>query len=237
MQNKTAKLALNHRHRPTSGTARLAGRCAVLLLLAAALLAAGCASSGTPRHAGQVGAGIAEFRQLVINTRDAVGTVLRSLDEVATQADHNPRPAFKRFDEALHQLEVVSVKTRARADAMRARGDAYFDEWEEQLSGTNDEQARKTAVERRAQLRTTFAEIRRNSQQVREEFKSFLSNLRDLRILLGNDLTVTGVDAAKPVLLKTKSDGLRVQQSLNKVVAELNSVAATLSAGSAPRQP
>jgi hypothetical protein len=166
-----------------------------------------------------------------------VGAVLRSLDAVAKHADHDPRPAFQRFDEALHQLEVVSIKTRARADAMRARGDAYFEEWEQDLSGAGDEHTRRAAVERRAQLRQTFAKIRRNSQQVREEFKSFLSNLRDLRILLGNDLTVTGIDAAKTVLLRTNSDGLRVQQALSGVVAELNSVAAILSARPAPKQP
>jgi hypothetical protein len=39
------------------------------------------------------------------------------------------------FDKALHQLELTSVRTRARAEAIIARGETYFDEWKEQLSG------------------------------------------------------------------------------------------------------
>jgi hypothetical protein len=235
MRNGIAKLAWNHH--PTSDTAQRADRLFALLLVTAALLAAGCASSGPARNADQVGTGIAEFRQIVLEARNALDATLRCLGDVAEEADRNPRPAFKRFDEALHRLEVVSIKARARADAMRARGNAYFEEWEEDLAGTNDEQARRAALERRARLRECFEEIRKSSQQAREEFRPFLSNLRDLRIVLGNNLTLIGIDSARTLIAQTRSDGQRVKRALDGVLGELNSVSATLAAVGVPKQP
>jgi hypothetical protein len=207
-----------------------------LVLAATVVLETGCANTGVSRQANEAGAGVAEFRQVVFKVRIALSATLTALDQLTVDADGNLRTAFRRFDESLHQLEVDSVQARARADAIRARGDAYFEEWEEQLSGAGNDQSGQAALERRAQLRRTFGEIRRTSQQAREEFKPFLSNLRDLRVVLGNDLSLTGIDAAKVLILKTQADGRRVERALDEVLAELNSVAAAVKSKAPSKQ-
>ena len=60
------------------------------------------------------------------------------------------------------------------------------------------------------------------------EFIPWLADLKDLQKYLGNDLTIGGIDAAKDLIAKTKAHGLTVQQSLDKVIAELNTVVATI---------
>ncbi len=45
---------------------------------------------------------------------------------------------------------------------------------------------------------------------------------------LSNDLTIAGVDAAKGLFAKAKADGVEVQKSMDALIAELNSVAATI---------
>ena len=49
-----------------------------------------------------------------------------------------------------------------------------------------------------------------------------------LPIYLANDLTIAGVDAAKPLFTKTEAEGREVQKSMDALVAELNTVAATI---------
>ena len=55
-----------------------------------------------------------------------------------------------------------------------------------------------------------------------------MSDLKDLQKYLSNDLTIAGVDAAKPLFAKTQNAGLEVQKSMDALVAELNTVAASI---------
>ena len=77
---------------------------------------------------------------------------LRALDEISVQANRDPRPAYEAFAKAVHRLEVDSIKVRARTQAMRARGDAYFEHWEEYLAGVKNEQVRQLAEEHRPRV-------------------------------------------------------------------------------------
>lgn len=45
---------------------------------------------------------------------------------------------------------------------------------------------------------------------------------------LGNDLSIGGIDASKEIIAKAKTEGRSVQQSINNVIAESNTIVATL---------
>lgn len=72
-------------------------------------------------------------------------------------------------------------------------------------------------------------------EPVRDQFNSWLVNLKDLHKYLSNDLTIGGIDAAKELIAKNKSEGLVVQQNLDKVIAELNTVVATITPAKAKK--
>jgi len=55
-----------------------------------------------------------------------------------------------------------------------------------------------------------------------------MCSLKDLEKFLSNDLTVAGVDAAKGLFAKTRADGAEVQKSMDALIAELNTVSATI---------
>src|SRR5688500_13110177 len=96
-----------------------------LQLLALGLLLAGCATPAGDKP----GSGIAEYRKI---TREAHRSVAATVDALE---DLNLRtPALANFDRAFHELELTSVKVRARAEAIIARGQAYFDEWKGHLA-------------------------------------------------------------------------------------------------------
>ena len=87
---------------------------------------------------------------------------------------------------------------------------------------------RKLAEERKAKLQTTFANIKTKMEPAREQFNSWLTDLKDLQKYLNQDLTISGIDAAKDLIAKSKKDGVDVQQTLDSVIAELNSVVAAI---------
>jgi hypothetical protein len=82
-------------------------------------------------------------------------------------------PALARFDHAFNRLEVTSVKARARAQAIIARGQAYFDEWKEHLAGVTNQPAARAETERYARLFEHFDHVRQRSSEVRAAFRPF----------------------------------------------------------------
>jgi hypothetical protein len=203
---------------------------------AAAILLASTLALGVPlattaagyEKADKTGASIAEFRDEIVGIKKAVDGTLAALDKVATSANTDPRKAFKEFDTSIPRVDAAAAKAKKRADDMRSRGKAYFDEWEKELATVSNPDIRRLAEERKAKLQATFGSIKGFMEPARDEFNAWLADLKDLQRYLSNDLTIGGIDAAKALIAKTKSEGRGVQLSLDKVVAELNTIVATL---------
>jgi hypothetical protein len=157
-----------------------------------------------------------------------VDMAMRSLDEVSVQANRDPRPAYAAFAKAVHRLEVDSIKVRAHTQAMRARGDAYFERWEKYLAGLDNEKVRQLAEEHRPELKQSFQQAQTASQQVRELFRPFLSDLQKARAVLEADPSLARIDSAKSLILAAKDKGRQVQQGLDHLLAEMNSMTALL---------
>jgi F0F1-type ATP synthase membrane subunit b/b' len=119
---------------------------------------------------------------------------------------------------------------------MKARGKQYFDQWEKDLAGVNDPEIRKLAEERRAKLQAAFGNIKTSMEPARDQFNAWLANLKDLQKYLSQDLTIGGIDAAKELIGKSKKEGAEVQQTLDTVIAELNTVVATITPAKAKKK-
>ena len=165
--------------------------------MAVAAVLIGCASTETAQKEPTLRQDFIEYRQIVVLAMNQVDTTLRALDEISVQANRDPRPAYQAFAKAVHRLEVDSIKVRARTQAMRARGDAYFEHWEAYLAGVKNEQVRQLAEEHRPELKRSFEQAQQASQQVREVFRPFLSDLQKLRAVLEADPTLARIDAAE----------------------------------------
>ena len=96
------------------------------------------------------------------------------------------------------------------------------------MAQVNNPEVRKLAEQRKAKLQETFESIRKYAEPLKAQFDPWMSDLKDLKVYLGNDLTIAGVDSAKSLFSKTTNEGLEVQRSMDALVAELNTVAATI---------
>jgi hypothetical protein len=186
------------------------------------------ASAAGYKLADKVGVSIAEFRDEIVDVKKEVDATLASLDKIVAQATVDPRKAFKEFDRNVPRVDSAANKAKKRAAEMKEKGKDYFAKWEQELAAVYDPDIRKLAEERKAKLQATFGNIRSSMEPVRDQFNTWLTDLKDLQKYLSNDLTIGGIDAAKDLIAKNKSQGLAVQQGLDKVIAELNSVVATI---------
>ncbi len=208
---------------------------AALITVAAPLFTATPASAAGYKMADKVGASIAEFRDEIVTIKKEVDNTMAALDKIVTTAATDPRNAFKDFDKAVPQIDDAAKKAKKRGEDIKARGQAYFKAWEKELASVNNADIRKLAEERKAKLQATFDSIRTSMEPVRDQFNTWLADLKDLQKYLSNDLTIGGIDAAKELIGKAKTEGQGVQQSLDKVITELNTIVATLTPAKAKK--
>jgi hypothetical protein len=196
------------------------------LALAAALL--GCRSADNARNTSTPQQDFQTFRQLVVSGIAQLDAALDALDGLSAQANRDARPAYQTLVRALETLEVESVKVRERTQAMRTRGDAYFEHWEEWLTGANDQAARRRAGEHREELQRSFEAVRAASQQVREGFRPFLTDLQKVCVVLEKGPTLARINAHKSLIMAADEKGTALQRNLDKILAEMNTMTALL---------
>jgi hypothetical protein len=192
------------------------------------LLTTANASAAGYKLADKTGASIAEFRDEIVNVKKEVDAAMAALDKVVTTAATDPRKAYQNFDKAVPRVDEAAKKARKRSEDMKARGQAYFKDWEKELADVNNTEIRKLAEERKAKLQSSFDSIKSFMEPARDQFNAWLADSKDLQKYLSNDLTIGGIDAAKELIGKAKTNGRAVQQTLDKVIAELNTIVATI---------
>lgn len=191
-------------------------------------LLSGCGTTSGYKQADKTGAGIAEFRDEIVNGKKAIDATMKSLSDIAATANTDPRKAFEQYSKDVSKLESTAAAVRKRGQAMQQSGQAYFAQWEKELTQVKDPEIRALAQERKTKLQETFESIRKTTDPLKAQFDPWMSNLKDLQRYLSSDLTIAGVDAAKGLFAKTQEQGLEVQKSMDAVIAELNTVSATI---------
>ena len=199
-----------------------------LLTLTAVAAFSGCGTTSGYKQADKTGEGIADFREAIVNGKKAIDDTMKSLDQVAVSATSNPRKAFEQYSKNVDKLESAANDARKCSQDMKEQGKAYFAQWEKQMADVKNPDIRNLAMERKTKLQAAFDSIRQLAEPLKAQFDPWMSNLKDLQKYLANDLTIAGVDAAKPLFTKTEAEGREVQKSMDALVAELNTVAAAI---------
>jgi small-conductance mechanosensitive channel len=204
----------------------------VAVLLAAAWFCGGCAAPSGSSAAPKPGQGIAEYRQVARDAHQAVAATVKSLETLAVLPTQTavPSSALARFDKSFNQLELTSVKARARAEAIIARGQAYFDEWKGRLAGVTNQTTAQAETDRYDRLFAYFERVRQQSGEVRAEFRPFMARLREFRAQLDRSPQPTGDASPLTVIDGLTANGHRVLQALESVAKTLDEAEAALHA-------
>jgi hypothetical protein len=202
------------------------GKLAVLLLAASAMAMAGCATGKTSSQTPKPGEGIALYRQLVKESLKSIGTTVSSLERVSAQTDRCSPRLVKAFSREVQELQAESIKVRSRSQAIQARGEAYFQNWHENLASVKDPKVRELAERHRPELQQCFTRIKAGSQRAGEAFRPFLAGLRRLQNALETDPGSVGMGSTRETIRATREHGAQVEQALLGIRQELDAMTA-----------
>jgi hypothetical protein len=197
---------------------------AVSFLAGLAMALAGCATSNVAADAPKPRNGIAEYHQITADAIRSVQNSLHALDRVSARTNPVPPRVSRAFSKAVERLEVESVQVRARSQAMQARGNAYFEHWQENLARMEDPRVRELARAHRAALEESFARIKLASQQTRQVFGQFFAGLRKLQTALENDPNAMAADSTQALVRATAESGRQVEACLAGIRDELKNM-------------
>jgi hypothetical protein len=203
-------------------------RLLTLALCAGTILCACRTTTPNYRQAERTGDRIADFRDEAIAIQNSIDATVAALNALVEQAHVDPRKPFREFGRAIDGVEKANETALRRAETMRAEGKVFFDQWKEDIDRINNPEVRQLAEERKAALERTFRNISHVTVEARDELRPWLANVRDLQTLLGNDLTIAGIDSARSLVSTIKTDGANLKLAYDTLIDELNSVVAAI---------
>jgi hypothetical protein len=172
--------------------------------------------------------GVKEYREVTNEALTTVKATLNALDKVRAHSDHCPPKIVAAFDEQVQQLQVHSLRVRARSQAILARGDAYFADWSANIANIKDPRVRQLAEHFRPQLEKSFSTIKLASQKAGAAFKPFQAGLLKARADLERKPDGLASDSGKNLLREIRENGEQVVQELGIINLELKAITRTL---------
>jgi hypothetical protein len=113
-------------------------------------------------------------------------------------------------------------------EEMREHSKEYFAEWEKQGVAYTNPQIRELSEERRIKLAEIYAQVPAAGAGVKSAYLAYLTNLKEIKIYLSNDLTPKGVETIDPVAKKAVKDLEVLKTSLQPVITALDAIKAEL---------
>jgi hypothetical protein len=187
-----------------------------LCLLATALLLPGCA---TPKFSG-----IEEYQKLTTEATTATRACVQALTRLSARPGPPLPKATADFERSVQRLQVNSIRIRARARAIRTRGDDYFASWEQNMAAIKNARLRQAADRSHAELQTSFSKIKLASEKAGAAFDPFISGLQQLRIELEKPSGRVDGDEHRDLLDRTTANGNEVLQELGVINSELSTM-------------
>jgi hypothetical protein len=152
--------------------------------------------------------------KLAVVQLDATGA---SLDELIKFGQSDIRKAFDLYTDNVTKMVSMEKQFAGHADEMKARGKEYFEEWQKQDGKYKNSQIQELSEQRRSELGEIYARIAQSSIGVKEAFKAYISDIKEIQIYISNDLTAKGVDAIVPISLKVVDDGNNLKYAIKDV--------------------
>jgi len=170
---------------------------------------------------------IEALRIEAVGVRRQVGMTLESLNRLQSESV-DLREQFTQYTEALAKMEAQAKVARERAEAMGKEGRAFFNSWEQQIGSIANTEVRELAKARYDKRAKSYQKIIASMGEVRELAKPFMSDLNDLKTLLGAELSRETVTSAKKLFQQANLRGGDVTESLADVETALDRVGGEL---------
>ncbi len=203
-------------------------RAAGLSVLALGFVA--CASTGPERSEKAVDR-MSDTHAALTKVRKQVDRTLGSLAVLMSAAPADLRKSFDAYAKDVDSLQADADDTKKNFEKMKEKKHDYLAAWEKERGQVKNEELRQLAESRRAEVGARLDRAVQSLMTANEAFRPLLSNLGDVRKVLGNDLTPNGqaLVASTTVVQNAHEQGTTVGHSLDSTLSEIEYVAKQLS--------
>jgi chromosome segregation ATPase len=169
----------------------------------------GCASPTGAQRLDTTNASISDIGSQLDQGAERLDAVLTSMDALDTNEDLDR--AFRDFQRAVSNLEQTAERVRSRRIALEARAAEHIAQWRRESAQLTSDSAQEISAQRRQEFERSVATVTAKLADLRSQYDPFVSKLRDLQLVLANDLTRPGVDLTRPLraTIAEQSKGLR----------------------------
>jgi hypothetical protein len=144
-----------------------------------------------------------------------------SLDELTKPGQSDVKKAFNSCTDNISRIEKMEQSFAIHADEMKARGAEYFQEWQKEDNKYKNPQIRELSEQRRTELGEIYGKIAEASIGVKQPFKAYVSDVKEIQIYLSNDLTSKGIEAIAPIARKAVDDGDKLKVAIRNLQAAI----------------
>jgi DNA-binding transcriptional regulator YbjK len=159
---------------------------------------------------------------------DATGS---SLDELMKPGQSDVNKAFKEYSKNVDKIESMEKDYAKHAEQMQAKGKDYFEEWKQEGNSYKNPQIQQLSDERRQELGKIYDQIAQNSVGVKQAFRSYVSDAREVQMYLSNDLTSKGTASITTVSQKVVVDGNNFKAAIKNVQTAIDRARAEMVQG------
>jgi chromosome segregation ATPase len=197
-------------------------------LIGILVLAAGCASSGRNRSSETV-AGVTTVDQELVAADAQLGKTVDALAALVGDSGSDINKKYDQFAADLSDLDSKVQVIRDRALALNTKRDAYLQHWVQQTSTIKNEDLKKAAEQRRAQLQENFMDMNAKGQALKKAYAPVQASLQDCQRFLEADLNPSGVKALSGEVDKIKQGRSEVESAVKDFRASLKVIVDKLS--------
>jgi hypothetical protein len=140
-----------------------------------------------------------------------------SLDELMRPGQSDVKKAFNLYTDNVSKIEKMEKDFAKHADEMKARGKDYFEEWQKEGDKYKNPQIQELSDQRRIELGEIYGKIAENSIGVRDAFKAYVSDAKEIQNYLSNDLTSKGIEAIAATARKVVDNGENLRLAIKNV--------------------
>jgi seryl-tRNA synthetase len=200
------------------------------LLLSIASFLGGCATTGMDRSvktSNSIRDVDSEIRKLILQ----IDATSKSLDFLVGSGGSDLKKSYNAYSDNVAKLDSEGKRVIKRMDEMKSHSKEYFAEWEKQGVAYTNPEISTLSEERRTKLAEIYARVPAAAAGVKSSYMAYLTNLKEIKSYLSNDLTAKGVETIDPVAKKAVQDLEVLKTSLQPVIAALDEIKVELYSG------
>jgi ABC-type transporter Mla subunit MlaD len=199
-----------------------------IALVAMLAAVAGCVSKSYDKGAATSTA-LQQSADAVAQTSTKVNDLLAALNNLTFKSQGDLRNQYDAFVSAAKNLNEQTDRLDAKVIQMRNAAASFTESWSNQLAAIQSPELRQRSAERMNEIAAKLKDADASYEGVKNSFKPFMADIKDIQTYLGTDLTAGGLNTIKDIVSKTKVDAVPLRDSIKQLQGSFSNLGNTLS--------